>query len=93
MTAGIVSGDWPPAGTLVLRSSSLHVVTPDDLTLVEWCDENLPRDRGLIGMAAGVYHAGSHRAEKHVVGLGGAWPFRCTASKGITASPSTTSNG
>jgi hypothetical protein len=66
-----LSGQWMPAGVRVMHLGATHVITADDLALVAWCDEHLPADKGLIGMAARAHLAGPGMEEKHLAGLGG----------------------
>lgn len=82
LATGIGSGRWPRAGEPVLSPEPMYVVTADDLTLVDWCDKHLPRERGLIGMAAGVGRTGVNREEEHVTGVGGVSAFLLRGKQG-----------
>jgi hypothetical protein len=71
LVAGVVWGQRPPCGDFVMTTSSAFVTTPDDFALVAWCDDHLPPQRGLIGMAGALGRAGLHGEEEHLIGLNG----------------------
>jgi hypothetical protein len=48
---------------------SAYAITPEDQELAAWIDENIPPERGFIGLAATTFTWGP---EKHVYALGGA---------------------
>jgi hypothetical protein len=88
MAAGLVAvlsigaGNWPRSGVGIMTLQPNHLTTADDLALAAWCDEHLPPEKGLIGMAAGTSRAGPNRAEKHLTGLGGVPAFLLYGKQG-----------
>src|SRR5206468_657464 len=71
LTREVLSDHWPRCGDGVILTVPLYTTTPDDLALVAWCDEHLPREAGWIGLAAGAGRGGMDNQEKQVVGLSG----------------------
>ena len=65
-----------------MPTARLFTTTPDDLALVAWCDENIPPERGLIGMAAATGRGGARGEEKHLVGLRGMPAFLLHGKRG-----------
>jgi hypothetical protein len=71
LLAGFTVGGWPRAGGSIVRLETVYLTTPNDVALVEWCNNNLPPEKGQIGMAADVGQAGPHRTERFITGVGG----------------------
>ncbi len=54
------------SGTTVLPASARFSVTEDDLRLVAWIDDNLPPEKGQIGLAALATRGGPDKRERHL---------------------------
>jgi hypothetical protein len=60
--------DIASCGLIVGNTGCSGAVTRDDLELVKWIDENIPPEKGLIGLTAYPIRAGN---EKHLYPVGG----------------------
>jgi hypothetical protein len=68
LTVGLARGPDPKSGHFSVPAGSAYSITAEDRELARWADENLPFERGLIGLAATTYTWGP---EKHVYALNG----------------------
>jgi hypothetical protein len=82
LTLWVATQRWPQCGDFIMPTARLFTTTPDDLALVAWCDENIPPERGLIGMAAATGRGGMRGEEKHLVGLRGMPAFLLHGTRG-----------
>jgi hypothetical protein len=78
----VASDRWPRCGNFVMTTGGTFVTTPDDLALVAWCDEHVPPERGLIGLAAATGRAGVADEEKHLSGVRGMPGFLLYGKRG-----------
>jgi hypothetical protein len=65
-----------------MTTARAFATTPDDVALVAWCDEHVPPERGLIGMAASAGRGGIDNAEKHLSGIRGVPAFLLHGKRG-----------
>jgi hypothetical protein len=77
---GPVAGLWSGimlSGPVTVPLSNRFPVTDDDLQLVAWANENLPPEKGAIGLAAWTFSfsSGQGTVEEHMVPLGGGHAF------------------
>ncbi len=76
-------GILPRAGLLLVPVNLNYFrVTPDDVRLVEWCDEHIPADKGNIALAAGTFAGGPRGEERHIYALYGGQAFLLYGSQG-----------
>ncbi len=66
LLAGVLVTGFP-----VVPAHDRFPVTGDDLNLAAWLGDNLPPERGDIGLAAMTFTAGPHHEEHHIYALDG----------------------
>jgi hypothetical protein len=67
---GLAAG-FAVSGFAVIPTTDRFAVTEDDLRLAAWLGDNVPPEKGVVGLAAEPFTAGRDGVEHHMVALGG----------------------